>query len=306
MCNATSGQTKLICKKVAVMSDIHSNYHGLRACYEDAVNCGANGFVFLGDYVSDLAEPEQTMDLIYEIQGKYPTVCLRGNREGYLLNCKNGKEVFEKGSKTGSLLFTYTHLRENDFEFFRTKRISDTIEINGVTFEIAHATLDNDRYYFDSNDGNIARVFPQMRFNYLLTGHSHKQYIEHNADKTIINPGSVGIPQGGSRNPKYAFLEINGGEVPYDITEAIHSQFARGLVDIAKYWATGILYDIITGEECVLKLLKYVKEKNGIYDEKVWQTAAESLGMKFTEREILEYCRNYDLNNQNHRKESAT
>ena len=281
--------------RVAVLSDIHSNYYAFKACYEDAVKCGAEMFVFLGDYVSDLSEPQRTMDLVYEIQSKYPTVCLRGNREGYMLDCESGRSSFTRGSKSGSLLFTYEHLRKKDLEFIRGLKIADTIEIEGVRIEIAHAAMDNDRYYFDSNDGHTADIFPQMKCDYLLTGHSHKQYIQRYADKTIINPGSVGIPQGGTQNPKYALLDIENGsiscqlrEVPYDMADAIRSQFASGLVDYAKYWAIGILYDIITGEECVLKLLEIVEKTGDFANEETWKSAALGLGMKLTEQEILE------------------
>ena len=62
----TSSQT--FCCKVAVFSDIHSNYHAFRACFEDAKRHGAEQFIFLGDYVSDLANPCQCLDLVYEIQ----------------------------------------------------------------------------------------------------------------------------------------------------------------------------------------------------------------------------------------------
>ena len=256
-------------------------------------------FIFLGDYVSDLSEPQRTMDLVYEIQSKYPTVCLRGNREGYMLDCENGNSRFTRGSKSGSLLFTYEHLRKKDLDFIRGLKISDTIEIEGVRMEIAHAAMDNDRYYFDRNDGHTADIFPQMKCNYLLTGHSHKQYIQRNADKTIINPGSVGIPQDGTRNPKYALLDVANGniscqlrEVLYDMTDAIHSQFASGLVDYAKYWAIGILYDIITGEECVLKLLSAVEKTGDFANEEIWKSAAIEMDMKLTEQEILEGYKN--------------
>jgi len=284
---------------VALLSDIHSNYHAFKACYEDAVKCGAESFIFLGDYISDLAEPQRTMDLVYEIQSKYPTVCLRGNREGYMLDCENGNSRFTRGSKSGSLLFTYEHLRKKDLEFIRGLKIADTIEIEGVRIEIAHAAMDNDRYYFDSNDGHTADIFPQMKCDYLLTGHSHKQYIQRYADKTIINPGSVGIPQGGTQNPKYALLDIENGsiscqlrEVPYDMTDAIRFQFASGLVDYAKYWAIGILYDIITGEEWVLKLLEAVEKTGDFANEETWRSAAIELGMKLTEQEIMEWYKN--------------
>ena len=280
--------------RVAVLSDIHSNYYAFKACYEDAVKSGAESFIFLGDYVSDLSEPQRTMDLVYEIQSKYPTVCLRGNREGYMLDCESGTSSFTRGSKSGSLLFTYEHLRKKDLEFIRGLEISDTIEIEGVRIEIAHAAMDNDRYYFDSNDGHTADIFPQMKCGYLLTGHSHKQYIQQNAGKTIINPGSVGIPQDGTRNPKYALLDIANGtiscqlrEVPYDMTDAIHAQFSSGLADYAKYWAIGILYDIITGEECVLKLLSAVEKSGDFTNEEIWKSAAMELDMKLTEQEIL-------------------
>ena len=285
--------------RVALLSDIHSNYYAFKACYEDAVKCGAEMFIFLGDYVSDLSEPQRTMDLVYEIGFKYPTVCLRGNREGYMLDCESGRSSFIRGSKSGSLLFTYEHLRKKDLEFIRGLKISDTIEIEGVRMEIAHAAMDNDRYYFDGNDGHTADIFPQMKCDYLLTGHSHKQYIKQNAEKTIINPGSVGIPQDGTRNPQYALLDVLGGtvscqfrEVPYDMTDAIHAQFVSGLVDCAKYWAIGILYDIITGEEWVLRLLEIVEKTGDFANEGTWRSSAIELGMKLTEQEIMEWYKN--------------
>lgn len=283
-------------RKVALMSDIHSNYHAFKACVEDALRCDVDSFLFLGDYVSDLAEPARTMDLVYEIQSRYPTVCLRGNREGYMLDRERGDTRFEQGSKSGSLLFTYDHLRSKDLDFFRELKISDAILVGGIPMEIAHASIENDRYYFDSNDGRTAEIFPKMQSNYLLTGHSHKQYIKREGNKTIINPGSVGIPHGASPIPKYAVLEIENGdvscklrEVPYSIADVIHSQFASGLVTHAQYWAIGVLYDIVTGEECVMNLLKHVLDAGDVYDESVWRSSAEKLGMKFTEREILDW-----------------
>lgn len=279
--------------KIAVFSDIHSNYHAFRACYEDAVKNGVTDFIFLGDYVSDLAEPEKVMDLVYELRSRYPTVCLRGNRERYMLEHKQGRLTFAPGSKTGSLLFTYEHLRKRDLDFFRSLPISASVSIGGVTLEIAHASMEDDRCYFDGSDPQTGLVFGQMQCNYLFTGHSHKQYIRHQSGKTILNPGSVGIPQGGSIWPKYAIVEISNGsvsielrEVPYDLRDVIHAQFQSGLVNRAKYWATGVLYDIIFGKECVLELLQHVSESGNVYDESAWHDAAVQMGMKFTEEEI--------------------
>jgi len=281
--------------KIAVLSDIHSNYHAFKACFEDAAAKGCTHFIFLGDYVSDLAEPERTMDLLYEIQSCYPTVCLRGNRERYMLE---GSHSFVPGSKSGSLLFTYEHLRKQDLDFFKTLPISNVVSLGGVTFEIAHAAMEDDRYYFEGNDAKIGTVFQQMRYSLLLTGHSHRQYIRSFSGKTILNPGSVGIPQDGSIWPKYAIVNIADGtpsfvlqEVHYDPEAVIHSQFRSGLVDRAKYWAIGVLHDLITGQECVLNLLNQVEESGDVLDESAWHNAAVRLGMHLTEEDNLRFYR---------------
>jgi len=287
-------------QRTAVFSDIHSNYHAFKACYDDAVSKGADRFIFLGDYISDLAEPERTLDLVYEIQAHYPTVCLRGNRERYMLEHDQGTFPFLPGSKTGSLLFTYEHLRTQDLDFFRSLPISDSVSIGGITFEIAHASMDDDRCYFEGNNPQAELIFQKMNCNYLLTGHSHKQYIQQKSGKTIINPGSVGIPQGGTVWPKYALIEIEADavscslhEVPYDMRNVICSQFDRGLVERAEHWAIGVLYDIITGKECALRLLDSAAASGNVYDESSWYRAALQLGMRMTKDELISLCPEY-------------
>lgn len=287
---------------VAVFSDIHGNYHAFKACYEDAIRHGADSFIFLGDYVSDLADPQKTMDLVYEIRERFPTVCLRGNRERYMLECEQGISSFFRGSKSGSLLYTYDHLRPQDLDFFKGLNISETIEIGAVTFEIAHAAKDDDRCYFEGDDPKIEGIFPEMQAPYLLTGHSHRQYIRACDGKTILNPGSVGIPQGGTRWPSYALLQVEDGAVsaellqaPYDITAVIRAQFENGLVEYSHCWGIGILYDIITGEEYTIRLLENVCKNGDVYDEEVWHAEAAKMGMKFTEREIIGFLKHREV-----------
>lgn len=282
------------CRRVAVLSDIHSNYHAFRACFEDAKAQGADCFVFLGDYVSDLASPRECLDLVYKIQASYPTLCLRGNRERYMLEYDAGRAVFTRGSKSGSLLFTFEQLRQRDLDFFRNLKIYGQVVLGGVPFEIAHAAKDNDRCYFEGNDAKTLEIFTQMECAYLLTGHCHRQYIRHHDGKTIINPGSVGVPMNSGGLSQYALLDICDGTVnctlrsiPYDIAAAVHAQFESGLADYAKYWAIGILHDVITGKERVLRLLEQVSRTGDVQSEGNWHAAAIQLGLRLTEKEIL-------------------
>lgn len=284
---------------IAVFSDIHSNYHAFRACFEDAVAHGAECFIFLGDYVSDLAEPRKTMDLVYQIKSQYPTFCLRGNREGYMLECRSGKTAFAPGSRTGSLLYTYQQLRTQDLDYFDSLPISDGIELYGVQFEIAHADMDHNRRLYYADDPYIETVMAQMRTPFLLTGHSHTQYLRSSQGKTVINPGSIGVPRGYGSLSQYALLDIENGDVrcrfrqlPYDLKAAIHSQFESGLAEQGKYWAFGVLHDVITGEEYAVRLLERVFQiadgaESAVHDEALWKRAAAEMGIKSTEDEIV-------------------
>ena len=171
------------------------------------------------------------------------------------------------------------------------------VDLGGTTVKIA---------YFDENGTMLAKwEIPTVTENngkQILPdiAASIKQYIQQKSGKTIINPGSVGIPQGGTVWPKYALIEIEAGavscslhEVPYDMRNVICSQFDRGLVERAEYWAIGILYDIITGKECALRLLDSVAASGNVYDESSWYRAALQLGMRMTKDELISLCPEY-------------
>lgn len=289
------------CRRAAVFSDIHSNYPAFKACCDDALDRGADLFIFLGDYISDLAEPCTTMDLVYELRSRFPCICLRGNRERYMLEYEQGVGKFARGSKTGSLLYTYENLRHCDLDFYRKLPIYDLIEVNGVPIEIAHSLKNDDHFYYEKEDESIQSVFEQIEQPYFLTGHSHRQYAKTNECKTIINPGSIGVPHGNGYHAQYALLDVGSGRfdvcfrrVSYCIEDSIRAQFRSGLTEYANYWAISILYDIITGKEHTLHLLERVQRKaardsTAIYDENLWRCAAEEMGMRFTQREILAY-----------------
>ena len=57
--------------KIAILSDIHSNYVALEECIKYALNNGIYTFVFLGDYVGELAYPQKTMDILFSLKQKY-------------------------------------------------------------------------------------------------------------------------------------------------------------------------------------------------------------------------------------------
>ncbi len=278
------------CVKAAILSDIHSNYPAFQACVNDAMSENVDLFIFLGDYVSDLAQPREVLDLLYRIKEKYPTICLRGNRERYMLQHDAGEMAFSEGSKSGSLLYTFQNLSREDLAFFAQLPIYKRVELNGVPFELAHAGKEDDRFYFD-NSSNLTPIFSDMADDFLLCGHCHKQYLAQKEGKTILNPGSVGVSQNGDRRACYALLQFESGkiqpilrQVDYDLAAIVHAQFESGLAQMAPVWAVSILQNIIAGQECALEILKQMADPR---DESQWRKAAENMGVKFSEEEIL-------------------
>ena len=298
---------QITCRKVAVLSDIHSNSHALHACLADARQQGADAYIFLGDLVTGLAEPAETMALIHALRADFPTVCIRGNRERNLIDYHEGRTPLSRGSFTGSFLFTYDRLEPEDIDYLASLPASCTITVNSTVFELAHALKDHDRFYFDAASDSIGAAYAQMDADYLLTGHSHKQYTASAGGKTIINPGSVGLPQGGGWEAQYALLTAADGEaacelrrVPYDREALVHAQFSCGVMDFARYWALGDLYGALTGEEYTKMLLTklFMREfdsPGAVQNEALWHRYAAELGMRFTEAEVLEALRSGTL-----------
>ena len=51
---------------IAIMADIHGNHIALEACIGEARKLGAEEFLFLGDYLGELAYPERAIKQLYE------------------------------------------------------------------------------------------------------------------------------------------------------------------------------------------------------------------------------------------------
>lgn len=280
--------------RAAVLGDIHGNYRAFQACVEDARNLGAECFVLLGDFVTDFSYPERTMDLIHSLRKQYPCYAVRGNRERYLLEHREGKAEFVPGSKTGSLLYTYERLREKDFTFFAEIPIYDRVTLQGVPMEIAHAEKDSDSLVFQPGEERMQDIFRSMETKLLLTAHSHLQYIQRYADKVILNPGAAGVPMRMVGKCPYALLEFSANgvscllrQVPVDLEPIIREQFDSGLVQEGGYWAIAILNNLLTGRNRTIAILNRVLDQNGAFREEVWARSARELGLAVTMEELL-------------------
>ena len=161
--------------RLAVFSDVHSNHHALKACLKEAEKQKADGYIFLGDYISDCANPHETMKLIYHAKQEMPCWFVRGNREEYVLNHHNFGSDWANGTTTGSLLYTYEGLTAEDLEFISTLPFMQTIDPNGkCPIRICHGSPEKTRDTLLPFSYKIESWLLKIDERVLLSGHTHQ------------------------------------------------------------------------------------------------------------------------------------
>lgn len=232
--------------KIAVLSDIHGNYLALERCLEYAVDNNIHTFIFLGDYIGELAYPDRTMKILYDLKENYDCYFIKGNKEDYWLNYKaNGEMGWRDGdSTTGILLYAYQALTSKDMEFFASLNLSDVVDIEGMAaITICHGSpehtnqkmLQDDRTY--ETIDNIDTILT-------LCGHTHIQRKITYKNKSVLNPGAVGVPLLSEGKTQFMILHGNEGiwteefvSLNYSYEKAIDDLKEAGLYNHAPCWS---------------------------------------------------------------------
>lgn len=232
--------------EVAVLSDIHGNYVALTRCIEYALEKNITTFIFLGDYVGELAYPEKTMKIIYEMSSKYKCYFIKGNKEDYWINYKNSGECGWEynNSTTGSLLYTYQRLSKKDIEFFKTLGISQKISIEAMPpITICHGSPYRANEKLVPNNDKTTEIINTIDTPLILCGHTHIQSEIENNGKQILNPGSVGVPLYSYGKAQFMILNGNNKQwkkqfisVKYDVDKVINELHTSTLDRYAPYW----------------------------------------------------------------------
>lgn len=244
--------------KIAVLSDIHGNYIALQKCIDYALNKGINTFVFLGDYVGELAYPQKTMEIIYSLKEKYSCFFVKGNKEDYWLNYQaNGEKGWnEFDSTTGSLYYTYYNLTPIDLEFFKSLSYTAELEFAGFpSITVCHGSPQKVNEKLLPNNEKTFAIMEENASQYILCGHSHVQgKIEHN-DKKVFNAGAVGVSLHGGGKAQFLILEgtqfgwqSEFVSLEYDVEKVIKDLHISGLVKKAPAWCKVSEHLLKTGE----------------------------------------------------------
>ncbi|GKX66412.1 metallophosphoesterase family protein [Inconstantimicrobium mannanitabidum] len=233
--------------KLAVLADIHGNYAALKRCLEYAFSQNIDTFIFLGDYIGELAYPERTMKILYDLNERYRCYFIKGNKEDYWLKYRDGdqKDWKDQNSASGALLYAYNSLTSKDLDFFaKLKSVKEVLLEDMQALTICHGSPNKINEKMLPNDDRTMEIMKTIKTSMILCGHSHVQRkIVHN-NKCCLNPGSVGVPLFSEGKTQFMILHEDGGlwseefiSLEYDVDSVIKDMHEVKLYEHAPYWS---------------------------------------------------------------------
>jgi len=241
-------------KKIAIISDIHSNMTALDAILEDCEKEEVTDYFILGDL---LMPGPGSSEMLKKLRILPNTIFVKGNWDSYFTGLPSySKEAFENPTNIyGAILAKYQHkyLTEDDKLFIKNLPMFIEVTIDGVKFLICHHLPNK------NNGGELLPHSEQFNFDSIVEGrnidvavygHIHAQLLRYSTDGTIIlNSGAVLK----SPHANYLIVELDDGEVEgiifkkvkYDIEKEIKlaKEFDLPYVDLyEKMLRTNIMY----------------------------------------------------------------
>ena len=192
-------------EKIAIISDVHANITALSAVFEDIQKRGITKIYCLGDCVLKCANPDIAIDMLRE----KCEVILRGNCDAVI-----GRENVGPGQ-----FWSRDIIGEERALFLRTLPIMHEFYLSGHLVRLFHASPQSLSHIYNPmyhNSNNMDSVYTNLELENCMQlfentefigrskedpipdivgyGHLHTPNLYRYVNKTIFNPGSVGVP----------------------------------------------------------------------------------------------------------------
>jgi putative phosphoesterase len=224
--------------RLAVISDIHANWHALQAVWADVLDQSPDAVIGLGDLVCYGAYPNEVIDFVRE----HNIPVLMGNYDDGVGFDRDDcgcvyKDPTDDARGHQSLLWTRAHVTPDRKAYLRSLPFDRREVYSGQRVRLVHGSPRkiNEYLYEDrpvSVFQNVARV---ADCDVLFFGHTHLPYQKQVGQTLFVNSGSVGKPKDGDPRAGYLVadfrtkLEITVRRVAYDVTAAAQVVRESGL-----------------------------------------------------------------------------
>jgi putative phosphoesterase len=224
--------------RLALISDIHANWHALQAIWEDLERQHPDAVYCLGDLVGYGAFPNEVVAFIRQMD--IPTVM--GNYdEGVGFDMDDcGCAYRDRASREGgqqSLMWTRANTTDENKAFLRGLSMQIRLEDQRPHMLLVHGSPRriNEYLYENRPKESFERLAKLAGTDVLCYGHTHLPYSRQVAKTLFINTGSVGKPKDGDPRAGYVLLELRRGPRPefrrvaYDVQAAAEAVRQSGL-----------------------------------------------------------------------------
>jgi predicted phosphodiesterase len=243
-------------ERIAVISDIHGNIWALEAVLAEIALSGITRILNLGDSLYGPLRPRETAERIRN-EG-FPSIA--GNEDRLILEAENGPP------HNFTIRENLEALDSPSLDWLRT--LPSTLVSSNLY--LCHGSPGNDCAYLceDVTDrgvilketGKLADLLTGLSQSIILCGHSHvPRVVSLPNGKTVINPGSVGLPayeddvprphkmEAGRPDAAFTVITLESGRlmsvqprwVTYDRDAAVREALHNNRPDWARWLATG-------------------------------------------------------------------
>jgi len=178
--------------KIAIISDIHSNIDAFKAVLRDISERQCDVILCLGDLVGYYYWPEEVVSLLMNTDNVY---AIKGNHEEmYFKSLVDSKYKESINLKYGSgINYTCDEISNTSLSYLKSLESSMDITLDGKNIGLFHGSpfSINQYVYPNSNQETFFNV-TNNKFDVVLFGHTHHQFVSYFNETLIINPGSVG------------------------------------------------------------------------------------------------------------------
>jgi predicted phosphodiesterase len=231
--------------RVAVLADIHGNLPALEAVLAEVEAAGADRIVLNGDLATG-PMPAETLDALTRLGDRAAWV--RGNADRELVEARGGHvdpalpEVARRPTEYGAARLDACH-----YDLLDGLPLSVTLEVTGlgpVRFCHATARTDTEIVLVDSPLDRYRDAFTGWDEATVVLGHTHMPFDRLAGRRRFVNPGSVGMPYGGT-GAYWALLgpDVTLRRTAYDL-DAAAQRFraaAPGYPDLEGFIAENLL-----------------------------------------------------------------
>ncbi|MCJ7456848.1 metallophosphatase family protein [Candidatus Bathyarchaeota archaeon] len=216
--------------RIAVVSDIHSNYDALQVVLSSMGDYDA--FFCLGDLVGYGAQPNE---VVSEIRSLEPDAVVLGNHD-YAVSTGDTSGFVHHAVE--AIEWTRRQISPENLHYISSLRSKSDFTVDGVKIALAHGSPRDPlmEYVYPSAAEFVLRgMLDESGGSILLLGHTHVPFSQEFESKLIANPGSVGQPRDGDPRASYAILDLSARtrfqirRASYDVDAAASKITARGL-----------------------------------------------------------------------------